>query len=184
MSALKFAAAVLISATYLVPAVGQIAPRPVPPSDTTVPVGARLLAQVIGDGVQIYKCVERNGALIWDFQAPEAKLLDPATRQVLGAHGAGPMWRWNDNSAVSGKVLRTQASLEADSVPWLLLAASPLGDQKGLLSPVIYVRRSETHGGKAPAGNCVESQVGTMARVPYNALYGFYTADTPVSQQH
>ena len=157
----------------------QIAPRPVPPSDTTVPVGARLVLQVLGDGVQIYTCAARSGAPAWSFQAPEANLLDPATHQVLGKHGAGPMWVWNDGSAVSGKVVRTQASTETGSVPWLLLAATPLGDQKGILSPVIWVRRSETHGGAVPAGVCGIAQVGTAVRVPYHALYTFYSADTP-----
>ena len=164
------------------PGFAQIAPRPVPPSDTTVPVGARLVLQVIGDGVQIYTCAAKNGAPAWTFQAPEANLLDPATQQVLGKHGAGPMWVWNDGSAVSGKVVRTQAAIEAGSVPWLLLAATPLGDQKGILTSVIWVRRSETHGGLAPVGVCGTAQIFRAVCVAYSALYTFYSADTPASQ--
>ena len=163
-------------------AFAQIAPRPVPPSDTTVPVGARLLIQVIGDGVQVYNCASRNGVLGWTFQQPEAKLLDPATHAQLGTHGAGPMWVWNDGSAVAGKVTVSQPSQEAGSVPWLLLAASPLGEQKGMLTPVVWVRRSETHGGAAPVGGCDDAHQGTVQRVHYTALYDFYSVGTPAGQ--
>ncbi len=157
----------------------QIAPRHVPPSDTTVPVGARLLAQVIGQGVQIYDCTRRSGVVGWVFQAPRATLVDPSTHAPLGTHSAGPMWKWNDGSAVSGKVVVSQPSQEQGSVPWLLLAAYPLGEQKGLLTPVIWVRRSETHGGAMPPTGCNDLNVGKTVRVSYTALYTFYTADTP-----
>ena len=182
MRALTFALAFLFSASGFAPASAQTAPRHVPPSDTTVPVGARLVLQVIGEGVQIYNCVQRDGIRAWTLNAPDAKLLDPASHQVLGIHGKGPMWQWNDGSAVSGKVARSQPSTEPGSMPWLLLAASPLGDQKGILSTVIWVRRSETHGGDVPASPCAEAQVGTTVRVAYSALYTFYSADTPVAR--
>jgi hypothetical protein len=163
-------------------ALAQIAPRHVPPSDTTVPVGARLLIQVIGEGAQIYTCTRKDGALAWNFQAPDAKLLDPATHAQLGTHGAGPMWRWNDGSAVSGKVTVSQASIEPDSLPWLLLAATPLGEGKGILNPVVWVRRSETHGGLAPAIGCDAAHEGRTTHVTYQALYTFYSVGTPAGQ--
>ena len=163
-------------------AVAQIAPRHVPPSDTTVPVGARLLLQVLGEGVQIYDCTLRNKRPAWDFHAPEAKLLDPATHEQLGIHGAGPMWRWKDGSALSGKVVVSQVSQEAGSVPWLLLAATPLGDRKGMLTPVVWVRRSETHGGIAPISGCDANHVGRTERVRYGALYTFYSVDPPTGR--
>ena len=162
----------------------QIAPRPVPPSDKTVPVGARLQITARGEGVQIYTCTRKNNALAWIFQAPEAKLLDPATHAQLGTHGAGPMWKWNDGSAIAGKVLVSQAALEPNSVPWLLLAASPLGEQRGMLSTIIYVRRSETSGGLAPTGGCDDAHEGQSTRTPYHALYTFYSGDTPTVQMH
>ncbi len=174
---ISFAAALaVVCLTFSVGAPAQIAPRPVPPSDTTVPVGARLVAQVIGQGMQVYNCAEVNGAPAWKFQAPDAKLLDPATHAQLGTHGAGPMWRWNDGSAVSGKVVVSQASDEPGNIPWLLLAASPLGEQKGLLTPIVWVRRSETKGGLGPTSGCNQAHVGQVTQVPYTALYTFYSA--------
>ncbi len=171
-----------LSASWGSEALGQIAPRHVPPSDITVPVGARLLIQVIGEGAQIYTCTRKNGPLAWSFEAPDAKLLDPATHAELGTHGAGPMWRWNDGSAVSGKVTVSQASIEPDSLPWLLLAATPLGDKKGILTPVVWVRRAETQGGLAPGFACDAAHEGKSNRVPYKALYTFYSVGTPAGQ--
>ena len=75
-----------------------------------------------------------------------------------------------------------QPSPEAGSVPWLLLAATPLGEQKGLLTPVVWVRRSETHGGAASVGGCDDAHQGTTQRVPYTALYDFYSVGTPAGQ--
>ncbi len=163
-------------------AAAQIAPRPVPPSDKTVPVGARLQITALGEGVQIYTCTRKSDVLAWTYQAPEARLLDPATHAQLGTHGAGPMWKWKDGSAISGKVIVSQAALEPNSAPWLLLAASPLGEQKGMLSTVIYVRRSETSGGLAPASGCDDAHEGQLVRTPYHALYTFYSGDTPTVQ--
>ncbi len=154
----------------------QIAPRPVPPSDTTVPVGARLEIQVIGQGVQLYGCALKGANHVWTFQSPDAKLLDPSTHAILGLHSAGPTWVWNDGSAVSGTVLRTQASTEADSAPWLLLRAKPLGTKQGKLTPIVFVRRSETHGGLAPpAHDCNVAHENKVTAVPYSALYTFYS---------
>jgi hypothetical protein len=167
---------------YAVAHAGQYTPRHVPPSDTTVPMGARLEAQVIGQGVQIYTCSRKNGPLAWSFIAPEAKLLDPATHEQLGTHSAGPTWQWKDGSAVTGKAVVTQAALEAGSVPWLLLKASPLGKQEGLLSNIVWVRRSETHGGAQPVSGCDDLHLGQSKEIPYTALYTFYSIGTPAGQ--
>ncbi|RRA48833.1 DUF3455 domain-containing protein [Acidipila sp. EB88] len=155
----------------------QIAPRPVPPSDTTVPVGARLELQVIGQGTQLYGCGVKGGVHAWTFQSPNAKLLDPASHAILGLHGAGPMWVWNDGSALTGTVLRTQASTEAGSVPWLLLRSHPVpGTKAGKLTPIVFVRRSETHGGAMPPPEaCNPSNENKTTAVSYSALYTFYS---------
>ncbi len=156
----------------------QYTPRPVPPSDTTVPVGARLLITVIGQGVQIYKCKQNEGVLAWNFEAPDAQLLDPATHEKLDTHSSGPTWRWKDGSAVTGKVTVSQASQDGpENLPWLRLAASPEGRQTGILAPVVWVRRSETKGGIGPSHGCDKVHEGESVRVPYQALYTFYSKD-------
>ena len=49
-------------------------------------------------------------------------------------------------------------------IPWLLLK----GD-----GSFEYIRRSETHGGVAPAGSC---EVGRTERIAYSATYTFYAS--------
>ena len=127
-----------------------------------------------GRGVQIYKCMPEAKGFAWTFQAPEAKLFDPSTHKQVGAHGAGPTWRWEDGSSVAGKVLVKSDSPDPGSIPWLLLSATPSEEHKGALSQVSFVRRSDTHGGEAPSSGCDAQHEGQSLRVPYTATYSFY----------
>ncbi len=147
------------------------------PPDATVPEHGRVLSMVEGRGVQIYRCAAEGGNFGWSFDAPEAKLIDQSTQAQVGTHGAGPVWAWKDGSAVKGTVVQKIDSPEAGSVPWLLLSAQAMGEKAGALSEVIWVRRSETHGGIAPVEGCDAAHVGAVARVAYRARYTFYTAE-------
>jgi hypothetical protein len=141
---------------------------------TLPPASAKAVYTVEGRGVQIYLCSLQNSTYSWVFQSPEATLSDPRTHDNLGKHGAGPTWTWKDGSSVSGKVLQKAPSPDATSVPWLLLAATPSANP-GALSQVTLVRRSDTHGGNAPANGCDSAHSGALLRVPYSATYTFYT---------
>jgi hypothetical protein len=154
-------------------------PISIPAQDRTVPPdpSATPLPPVAGRGVQIYHCQQQQqGAPVWIFVAPEATLYSGA--EAVGTHGAGPSWHWKDGSAVTGRVVVTQPAPDGASIPWLLLAATPSLDSTpgGMLAHVNYVRRSETHGGSAPATGCDAGHLGAMARVPYAATYTFYKA--------
>ena len=116
-----------------------------------------------GKGVQIYAC--QNAA--WVFQAPEARLLDAAGK-AIGAHGAGPVWTLKDGSSVKGQVAAKSDAPGAGDIPWLLLKAV---DGSGKFSNLRFIRRSDTHGGAAPAGRC---EAGRTQKVPYTATYTFY----------
>ncbi|HMF54170.1 MAG TPA: DUF3455 domain-containing protein [Edaphobacter sp.] len=142
---------------------------------TEPPAGARAVYVVEGRGVQIYRCAQQGPEFGWVFDAPEAKLFDASTQEQMGTHGAGPVWTWKDGSSVTGKVLEKAASPDPTSIPWLLLAATPTGTN-GALSKVAFVRRSETHGGNAPATGCDAEHAGGVLRVPYTATYSFYGA--------
>lgn len=148
------------------------------PQDPTIPAGARQIQQVEGRGVQVYHCA----AQAWTPRGPDAKLYstsDPAA-PVTGTHTAGPTgsptWIWIDGSAVRGKPAQKLASPDPGSVPWLLLSAEPASGAKGILSGVVWVRRSNTHGGAAPAEACDAAKDTEPLRVPYTATYTFYTA--------
>jgi hypothetical protein len=130
-----------------------------------VPLQSRLLLRAIGSGDQVYGCV--NGS--WVLKAPDARLLDQEG-SVIGRHFAGPTWQLNDGSWVKGKAVAKQVAPDASGVPWLLLESV---DGTGRLRAVRFIRRTETHGGNAPDGNCSQ---GATLRVPYTATYSFYEA--------
>jgi hypothetical protein len=139
-----------------------------PPSDQ------RPILIVAGKGVQIYTCQQASPSPQWIFQSPEAILTDP-TGAPVGTHGAGPIWKSKDGSTVKGDVLQKSASPEPGAIPWLLLkATAPTGS--GVMSHVEYIRRSDTHGGIAPATNCDAGHLNASARIPYTATYTFYSA--------
>ena len=133
---------------------------------------------VSAKGVQIYRCEQKGGAAAWVFVAPEATLYAGAEPggEAVGTHGAGPIWRWKDGSAVVGKVAVKQSSPEPNAIPWLLLSAmtAPASSGTGQLAGVEYVRRAETHGGAEPATGCDAGKSGAEVRVPYTAKYIFY----------
>ncbi len=126
-------------------------------NDTKAPEGQRAALTVSAKGVQIYSCEKGQ----WVFQAPEATLFDSSGKEI-GTHSEGPVWTFRDGRQVKGQVVAKSDAPAAGDIPWLLL--------KGVGS-FEYIRRSETHGGVAPAGGC---EAGKMERVEYSARYTFY----------
>ena len=149
---------------------------PVPPQ-LAAPNGNGLAFELLAEGVQIYSCAESSGATgapAWTFQAPEATLMDRSGVRA-GTHGAGPTWEAADGSSVVGAKLESAAS-EPAAIPWLLLRASAHRGGAGRMTGVTFVQRIETSGGVAPSEGCSAATVGAVARVPYRALYCFYSA--------
>ena len=150
-------------------ATAAIAQNPTDPPSSQHPI-----LTVTGKGVQIYTCQQTPTGPQWVFQAPEANLID-ASGNLVGTHGAGPIWRSRDGSTVKGDVLQKSASPEAGAIPWLLLkAVNPTGP--GIMTRVEFIRRSDTHGGTAAANGCDVQHLATSARIPYTAIYTFYSA--------
>jgi hypothetical protein len=170
----------IAAALLLVSSIAGAQDHTLPPDPSVTP-----LPPVTGRGVQIYHCQQQQGMPpAWVFAAPEATLY--AGSETVGAHSAGPVWRWKDGSAVVGHLLVSQSAPEHGSIPWLLLAASPAVDSAptGMLAHVTYVRRSDTHGGVAPATGCDARHIGAIARVPYAASYTFYKASERPRTRH
>jgi hypothetical protein len=141
---------------------------------TTPPPSQHPILTVTGKGVQIYTCQQSAAGPQWVFQAPEATLID-ASGNPIGTHGAGPIWKSKDGSAVKGELLQKSASPDTTSIPWLLLkAVSPSGS--GIMTRVEYIRRSDTQGGSSPATGCDAQHLSAISRVPYTATYTFYSA--------
>ena len=147
---------------------------------TLPPATAHVRYTLIGHGVQIYNCTASSAApgaaFQWTLEGPEAALFDPATKQQVGTHTAGPTWTWNDGSAITGKVLQKQPSPDPAAIPWLLLETHGSGDKTGALTGIAFVRRSNTQAGAAPATGCDPTHGDNVLRVPYEATYTFYSA--------
>ena len=137
------------------------------PENLKAPAGEELLLQAHAEGDQIYSC---DGSR-WTLSGPEAKLFH-AGRQV-GSHFAGPTWKWSDGSQVTGKPMAS-ATLDADSIPWLLLTATEHAGE-GVMKNVSTIERLHTKGGAAPASGCDASHKDETTRVHYTADYYFYS---------
>jgi len=126
-------------------------------------------------GVQIYTCdtAKTEGAApAWTLKAPDAILSDASGAKVA-THYAGPTWEAPDGSKVVGKV-KASAMPSPDTIPWLLLDVKSTAGT-GIFSQITAVQRVATEGGKAPQDGCTAASMGREVRVPYQAVYRFYT---------
>jgi len=146
---------------------------PVPP-ELKPPKAAKLILHAHATGDQVYTCKQDGAQSSWTLKAPDAQLFD-ATGKAIGHHFAGPTWKLEDGSAVTGKVAARYDPPDKDSIPWLLLTVVEHSGN-GPLSNVTYIQRLNTKGGKAPAAGCDSSHVGEEVRVPYSADYFFFAS--------
>ena len=151
-------------------------PKEVPPDvpdAIQAPAGEQVVLFAHGVGSQIYTCqAGADGKLTWSLKAPEADLHD-RNDKVIGQHFAGPTWKLKDGSEVTGKAVAQVDSLDAESVPWLLLnVGSHAGN--GLLTNVSTIQRVHTHGGQPPAEGCDEAHKNAEMKSSYTADYFFY----------
>jgi hypothetical protein len=165
--------ACLIAAALSVPALHAQQPG----GSIDLPAGARAVLEAKAEGVQIYACTAAGDSFKWVFKAPQAKLFDASGKQI-GTHFAGPTWKLTDGSQVRGEVqgeiVATKPAPEADAVAWLLLRAKA-GTATGSLASVAIIRRTDTHGGAAPASGCqTAADASKTAQIPYTATYTFY----------
>ena len=150
---------------------------PVVPDALKVPASQALSLETQATGVQIYQCKASKDdpkRFEWVFKAPEAELFDNAGKKI-GRHFAGPTWESNDGSKVVGEVRAQYKSPDPNSVTWLLLSAKSTSGN-GIFSKIRSIQRVLTAGGNAPAGGCNQAQIGKEMRIPYKAIYNFYTA--------
>jgi hypothetical protein len=150
-------------------------PTPVLPSPTCdnlqVPPGNEVAFHAYAQGVQIYSW---NGSS-WGFVAPDARLFAaPNYQGQIGIHYAGPTWESYSGSKVRASRVAGCASPDPTAIDWLLLRAVETSGP-GVFSPVTYIQRVNTTGGKAPT--TPGSFVGEVVDVPYTAEYYFYRSE-------
>jgi hypothetical protein len=150
------------------------------PLSIQVPAGNRLILHTYAKGVQVYVCSQDptdTSRYTWTFVAPRASLYaDSSYHQLVGKHyfdaAKNPTWEDTDGSKVSGVKLQQAGAPGSNAIPWLLLKASATNGT-GVLTPVIFIQRIRTKGGKAPA-TAGSTQKGQTIEVPYAAEYLFY----------
>jgi hypothetical protein len=151
----------------------QDASRADVPEKIKAPAGEVVALRALASGSQIYTCQQgTDGKYAWTLKAPEAELRD-AQGKTIGHHFAGPSWKLNDGSQVTGKAVARVDSPDANSIPWLLVTViGHSGD--GILSRVTSIQRIQTHGGQAPADGCNAAKAGAETKSSYTAEYVFY----------
>ncbi len=143
------------------------------PETLQAPAGEQVVLFAHATGSQIYTCqAGAAGRFSWTLKGPEAELHDRKDK-VIGSHSAGPTWKLKDGSQVTGKMAAQVDSLDADSIPWLLVKAESHAG-KGLLTSVTTIQRVHTHGGKPPAEGCDASHHDADSKSKYTADYFFY----------
>jgi hypothetical protein len=143
------------------------------PDAIQAPQGEQPTLFAAATGSQIYTCVAgADGKFSWTLKAPEAELHDRKDK-VIGQHSAGPTWKLKDGSEVTGKAVAHVDSLDADSIPWLLVSVVSHSG-KGQLANVTTIQRVHTHGGKAQSYGCDEQHKDAESKIPYTADYYFF----------
>jgi len=143
------------------------------PDAIAVPAGQQVSFFVHAKGSQIYTCqAGADGKFTWTLKGPDAELTDRKDK-VVGHHSAGPTWKMKDGSEVTGKAIAHVDSLDADSIPWLLVNVESHAG-KGQLSNVTTIQRVHTHGGKPGNDPCDESHKDADTKSEYRADYYFF----------
>jgi Protein of unknown function (DUF3455) len=175
-TAITMIAILTVLGAYFAPAQATASPPALPtdaPPALAVPADLELVLSARGMGWQIYTCkAGADSAFSWTLKAPEAELR-AHDGQLIGQHFAGPTWKLTDGSEVTGKAVAHVDSLDADSIPWLLVnVVSHAGT--GQLEKVTTIQRLHTHGGKPPTAGCGESHKDAETKSSYTADYYFY----------
>jgi hypothetical protein len=158
----------------VIPTHAQTIARPDVPDKIKAPAGESVALQAHATGSQIYVCqAAADGNPAWTLKAPDAELHD-AQGAIIGKHFAGPTWKDNDGSQITGKAVAKVDSPDAAAIPWLLLTVTGHSGE-GVLSPVTSVQRINTKGGAPPpAADCTASKLNQEVKSPYNADYYFF----------
>src|SRR5580700_2392592 len=166
-------AVLIILASALATAQTKDSPPQVPDA-IQAPAGTEVVLLAHASGSQIYTCqAGADGKFNWTLKGPDAELHDRKDK-VIGQHFAGPAWKLKDGSEVTGKAVAHVDSLDAQSIPWLLVkVVSHSGT--GQLANVTSIQRVHTHGGQPPAEGCDAAHRDAETKSAYTADYYFYT---------
>ncbi len=152
----------------------------IPPAIQTPPDSSRLILHVYAKGVQAYICQQDpkdTSHYVWTLTGPRAGLYpDNSYQNEFGRHyfnaAKQAVWENKEGSSITGIKLHQADSPDPLAIPWLLVKA--VGTKgTGILSPVVYIQRINTVGGKAPA-TATRQDNGRKEESAYTAEYLFY----------
>ena len=154
---------------------GQAILRPDVPDKINAPANEDVVLKAHASGSQIYVCqAGADGKPAWSLKAPEAELRD-SQGAVIGHHSAGPTWKYNDGSEITGKATARVNASQPESIQWLLVTVTGHSGKKGILSGVTSVQRIDTQGGMPPPdADCNASRLNAEVKSPYSADYYFF----------
>jgi hypothetical protein len=146
-----------------------------------LPAGNTRVATYYAKGVQKYKAQIKAGSdpesYEWVFVGPKADLYD-TTNAKVGIHASGPFWAISHlQTGMIDSIFAQQFSpartvtVDAGSIPWLLLKPKEGKTPGGIFIEVDYIQRIATTGGKAP--NVGPKAITDTADVFYTAIYRF-----------
>ena len=152
----------------------KAAPRPNVPDQIKAAPAELVVLRAHASGSQIYVCQlgaeDKPG---WTLKAPEAELHDEHGASI-GHHYAGPTWKLDDGSEVTGKAVTQVDSPDPDSIPWLRLSATRHSGS-GILTHISTIQRINTKGGQPPLPDgCNASTLNLEIKSVYTAEYYFY----------
>ena len=163
---------ILVTILMLLAAVQANAEDIAIPENIQVPENSKLALELVAQGYQVYQCDSQNGQYRWQLKAPDAVLFDE-NGQAVGTHYAGPAWRFNDGSQVTGMLLDKADFPAGEAIPWLLVKIKAHSGQ-GVLSAINFINRVNTQGGLKPEKACNGNHPGRIEKVAYRASYYFY----------
>jgi hypothetical protein len=166
--------AIALMIGMVMPATAQGKSQPDVPDKIKAPAGEQIVLKAHASGSQIYVCQPAaDGKFAWTLKAPEAELRDDQGK-TIAHHSAGPSWKHNDGSEVTGKAVARADAPAPDAIPWLLInVVSHSGS--GVLSAVTTIQRINTKGGQPPqAAECGAAKQNAEVKIPYTADYYFY----------
>jgi hypothetical protein len=152
----------------------QATSRPEVPDNLKAPQGEEVILEAHATGFQIYVCqAGADQKMAWTLKAPDAELFN-AQGKSIGHHFAGPSWKLDDGSEVTGKMAAKHDAPEPNAIPWLLVTVATHSGN-GALTRATSIQRIHTKGGVSPeAGSCDQARRGSESKIPYSADYYFF----------
>jgi len=146
------------------------------------PAGNVVALVLVASGDQNYECRATNGKYAWAATRPQIRLY-ALDHRLVGHHDDRDVWKYEDGSQVSAKLVVQVAAITPDSISQALFRATS-ASTPGVLSGVTYIQRVHTIGGQTPTRSCDGASAGIQHKTGYSADYVFFKASLSQDLRH